>query len=168
VFLVGHGGRDGFHVGGVEPADNADDTGLGSDGVLTGEALLSTVRSLRQDDRFRRMLIVAEACHGGVLGVPFEETVDKVPGVLLLTGASPFENSLGTNYDPESALWLADEFAFQLHQQIETPEPGLTLDELYVERLYPAVRGSHVSIYNAASFGTLSSVEVREFTGPPG
>jgi hypothetical protein len=167
VFLVGHGGRDGFHVGGTQPADSAEDTGLPSTGVLTGEALVSTVRALRTDNRFRLMLIVTEACHGGVLGVAFDEAIDKVPGVLVLTGASPFENSLGTNYDAENEVWLADEFAFLLHQEIATPEPGLTLDELYVERLYPAVRGSHVSIYNAASFGALSSVEVRDFTGPP-
>lgn len=167
VFLVGHGGRDGFYVGGTQPADNASDTALGSDGLLTGEALLACVRSLREDDRFRRMLIVAEACFGGVLGVPFDQTPDPVPGVLVLTGASPFENSLGTNYDAENKVWLADEFAFRLHEELEDLEADLTLDELYVDRLYPEVRGSHVSIYNAAAFGALSAVKVSEFTAPP-
>ncbi len=167
VFLVGHGGRDGFYVGGVRPADNASDTALGSEALLTGEALLATVRSLRDDDRFRRMLIVVEACFGGVLGVPFEATGDKVPGVLVLTGASPFENSLGTNYDAENRVWLADEFAFRLQQEIEDLQDDLTLDSLYVDRLYPEVRGSHVSIYNAAAFGSLAAVAVSEFTAPP-
>lgn len=168
VFLVGHGGRDGFYVGGTVAADNAGDSDAGSGGLLTGQALLETVASLRDDDRFRRMLIAVEACFGGVLGRSFAEAEEPVNGVLVLTGASPFENSLAANYDADTGLWLADEFAFRLHDALADPALGdLALDDLYVDWLYPHVRGSHVSIYNASSFGSLADVTAREFVNPP-
>jgi len=164
VFLVGHGGRDGFHLGGTRPADNAGESDAG--GLLTGANLRDAARALRDDGRMRRMLIVVESCFGGGLGVPFTE--DPVDGVLLLSGASPFENSLAANYDPDAQLWLADEFAFRLHEELSAPDVAtLTLDTLYVDRLYPQVRGSHVSIYGASTFGSLGDVGVTEFIAPP-
>ncbi len=60
---------------------------------------------------YRRMLIAVESCESGSLGQGLD-----APGALMITAASPVENSLSTNYDPSAVTWLADQFSYQLWQ----------------------------------------------------
>jgi glycosylphosphatidylinositol transamidase (GPIT) subunit GPI8 len=144
VFIVGHGGD-----GGV---------GVGYD-LLTPDALRGALAGLHAQNRYRRVLVEIESCHGGVMGAALD-----VPGVLLISGANPFENSLGANYDPELDAWVADQFAYAFHR-VAAASPAIDLSDAY-EKLYAGVSGSHVSVYNYLNFGDLSEIPLAEFLQP--
>src|SRR5437899_944186 len=103
----------------------------------------------------RRMLIVVEACEGGVLGQGL-----TAPGALLLSAANPTENLLSANYDSASKTWLADQFSYQLWQA-SAQLPNASVDDVY-QHLYLNVEGSHVSAYGPR-FGDARTVPLREF-----
>jgi ABC-type branched-subunit amino acid transport system substrate-binding protein/glycosylphosphatidylinositol transamidase (GPIT) subunit GPI8 len=154
VFIAGHGNQNGVYLGLGEsvPSPNS------AYSVITPDLLDQTVATMAADHDYRQMLITVEACEGGVLG----ENLDA-PGALLISAASPVENSLSANYDPASLTWLADQFAYQLWRS-ETKTPNLSLDALY-EHLYLNVDGSHVSAYGS-DFGDAEHVRIREFLTP--
>jgi glycosylphosphatidylinositol transamidase (GPIT) subunit GPI8 len=146
VFLVGHGDSRGLCL-----KDCAEH--------LSPTDLQQAIDEMSAAGRFRRMLVVVEACHGGVMGTGL-----STPGVLLLTGANAVENSLATNYDQRLNAWLSDEFAFAYYSTLRT-QPKLHLYDLYRET-YLAVPGSHVTLFNAGNFGDLSQIDVSEFLNP--
>jgi len=122
---------------------------------VTPPLLDQTVAAMAARRAYRRMLIVVEACDGGVLGARID-----APGVLLLSAASSTENSLSANYDPHGQTWLADQFSYKLWQA-ESQMPNTTLDDLYRHR-YLNVAGSHVTAYGPR-FGDAGRVPVSEF-----
>jgi glycosylphosphatidylinositol transamidase (GPIT) subunit GPI8 len=154
VFVAGHGNQNGIYLGLGQPVPSPS----GSYSILAPADLEPTVNAMAAQHRYRRMLIAVEACQAGVLG----EHLDA-PGVLLVSAASPVENSLSANYDPEASTWLADQFAYQLWNA-ESSAPNTSLDQLY-QRLYLSVRGSHVSAYGPG-FGNFASVPISEFLTP--
>lgn len=154
VYLAGHGNQDGLYLGLGEPVPSPS----GTYSVLTPQLLDQTIAAMAAEHHYRRLLVAVEACEGGVLGQDLD-----APGALLISAASPVENSLGTNYDPALKTWLADEFSYQLWQA-EGATPGLSLDQLY-EHLYLNVAGSHVSAYGPA-FGNAAAVSLRQFFTP--
>jgi glycosylphosphatidylinositol transamidase (GPIT) subunit GPI8 len=126
--------------------------------ILRPVDLAQTVSSMFEQQRYRLMFIAIESCQGGVMGTELD-----TPGVLLLSGANPFENSLSANYDSSHRIWLADSFAYQLNQ-IEALTPGISIDDLY-KGLYMSMNGSHVSAY-APAFGSADEVKIEEFITP--
>jgi glycosylphosphatidylinositol transamidase (GPIT) subunit GPI8 len=154
VFMSGHGGIQGLFVG-VDRA--VDQVSTGS--FLSPEALGKTIGEMQAAGRYRRVLIALEMCHGGVMGRAL-----TAPGSLLISGANANENSLATNYAPDLDAWLADEFAVALTGSAER-NPTQTLGQLYRD-VYLHVPGSHVSVYNAANFGSLDAISLSEFVSP--
>jgi ABC-type branched-subunit amino acid transport system substrate-binding protein/glycosylphosphatidylinositol transamidase (GPIT) subunit GPI8 len=154
VFVVGHGGRQGLFLHQSREQDVVDETE-----VLTPAMLGATVADMAARGRYRRMLFVVEACRGGVLGSALSSD-----GVLLMSGANPFENSVATHYDPELGQWLADDFASRL-AEVATGDSDISLAELY-KHLYLRVAGSHVFVANQARFGDARSVPLSDFVTP--
>ena len=143
VFIIGHGGSEGVCMG--ECGE-----------YISPEDLQAAVARMSAEARFRQLLIVVEACHGGVMGTGISE-----PSVMLISGANPYENSMATNYDSDLDAWISDEFAFAYYSAIQS-ENTPTLLNLY-QQVYLQVPGSHVTVYNAENFGDLSEVNIAEF-----
>jgi ABC-type branched-subunit amino acid transport system substrate-binding protein len=154
VFVAGHGDEQGIYFGLNGPIPRSD----AHYSVLTRDALQRAVAAMAAGHRYRRMLIAIEACKGGTLGVGLD-----APGAVLLSGASPVEDSESANYDPDGQVWLADQFSFEL-SKAAAESPSLSLDQLQ-QRLYLRVNGSHVSAYGNAS-GNPLQVAVAEFVRP--
>jgi ABC-type branched-subunit amino acid transport system substrate-binding protein/glycosylphosphatidylinositol transamidase (GPIT) subunit GPI8 len=154
LFMVGHGNLNGVYLGLNEAVPDADS----EYSILKPADLSEAVAAMSQQARYRRMLIVVESCHGGIMGSGLE-----APGALLIASANPFENSLSANYEPSQGIWLADQFAYQL-RQVAALDPGITIDHLY-QSLYLRVNGSHVSAY-APAFGDIDAVKLEEFITP--
>ncbi len=152
LFIVGHGGTSGVYL-------DTKDSKNESDVRLTPSLLAKTIDEMYQGKKYRRLLMVVEACHAGTLGKDL-----KSPGMLLITGANPWENSLGTNYDHHLDAWLADEFAYQLWKEASSHSEK-SIRHIY-EHLYKSVPGSHVSLYNLANFGNIDQIELFEFLDP--
>jgi glycosylphosphatidylinositol transamidase (GPIT) subunit GPI8 len=130
----------------------------GQHSILTPGALDQTVATMAAEHRYRRLLIVAESCESGALGQDL-----NAPGALLISAASPIENSLSTNYDSDLETFLADQFSFQLWTE-EARATSVSLGDLY-KHLYLNVNGSHVGVYGPA-FGSPASVSLGEFLTP--
>lgn len=154
VYLAGHGNADGLYLGLGEPVP----TPSGEYSVLTPELLDKTISKMAARHRYRRMLVGVEACEGAALGTKL-----SAPGALLVSAASPTENSLSANYDVAYGTWLADEFSFRLWKA-EMQSPHASLDEI-IKRLYLSVDGSHVSTYGPR-FGNPARVSLDEFLTP--
>lgn len=153
VYLVGHGGVEGLHLG----AEDA--TGRGGTGYLDAPLLRQVFNARRSADRHRRLLVVVEACHAGVL-----ESGVAAPGALLVAAASPTENSFSANWDAAGGLWRADQFSWELYRSLSA-DPTRSITEWYTS-LYFKVPGSHVTLYNAARFGNPRLVPVADFISP--
>jgi hypothetical protein len=122
--------------------------------VVTPGALQDAVGAMAANHQYRRLFVAVEACEGGVLGQNM-----NAPGALLLSAASPTEDSLSTNYDPELDTWLADQFSYQYWTaSAATPTP---LGAVY-QRVYLDVDGSHPSAYGS-QFGNPAVVPVGDF-----
>jgi glycosylphosphatidylinositol transamidase (GPIT) subunit GPI8 len=154
VYIAGHGNQNGVYLGLGQPVPSAG----GSYSILTPQLLDQTVSTMARDHRYRRMLIAVDACQAGALG----QNLDA-PGALLLSAASPVEDSLAANYDPALETWLADQFSYRLWQA-EAATPDMSLDRLY-QHLYLTVAGSHVSAYGP-DFGNAATVPLGEFLAP--
>jgi glycosylphosphatidylinositol transamidase (GPIT) subunit GPI8 len=153
VYLAGHGNQDGLYLGLGEAVPSPS----GTYSILTPGLLDQTVAMAAQHG-YRRMLVAVEACEGGVLGQNL-----NAPGALLVTAASPVENSLSANYDFAGQTWLADQFSYQLWRA-ESASPDQSLDALYQD-LCLNVDGSHVSAYGP-DFGDAATVSVGELLTP--
>ncbi|MCU1448556.1 MAG: Legumain [Acidimicrobiales bacterium] len=153
VYMAGHGNQNGLYLGLGDTVPSRDQ----QYSVVTPSALQQTVGTMAAQHRYRRMLVAVEACEGGVLGVGFD-----APGALLMSAASPVEDSLSTNYDPSLDTWLADEFSYQYWSTSQTPTTSLAA--LY-QRVYLDVDGSHPSAYGP-QFGNPATVPVGEFLSP--
>ncbi|MBO0728528.1 MAG: ABC transporter substrate-binding protein [Acidimicrobiaceae bacterium] len=151
VYIAGHGNTSGVYLGLGQPVP---DTGA-SYSILTPQLLDNTIDLMAAGHSYRRILIAVEACQGGVLG----QNLDA-PGALLLSGASPDENSLSANYDVGLHTWLGDQFSYQLWKA-EAAMPTASLEQLY-QHLYLNVTGSHVSAYGP-DFGNIATASLGEF-----
>lgn len=152
VFWVGHGNSYGLFLDNEALTIDSDI----SVALITDESLQSTLQRKFDAHGFRRMFIAVEACQSGALGAQLD-----VPGVFLMTGANPYEDSLSTNYDTSLRTFLADQFAYQLQQQMQTNATA-SMAELYTE-LYSRVPGAHVTGYNMRRFGSLENTFLWEF-----
>jgi glycosylphosphatidylinositol transamidase (GPIT) subunit GPI8 len=151
VYLAGHGNQNGLYLGLGEAVPDPGDRFS----VLTPPLLDDTINSMAARHGYRRMLVVVEACEGGVLGQDL-----TAPGALLISAANSTENSLSANYDTDRHTWLADQFSYQLYQAV-AQSPNASIDDIY-QHLYLNVEGSHVSAYGPR-FGDARSVQLKEF-----
>jgi hypothetical protein len=156
VFIAGHGDTDGVYVGLDQPVAGEGDRYS----VLKPADVAATVAQMHTAGRYRRMLIAIEACKGGVMG-----TALTAPGALLVSAASPVENSISTAFDGKLGTWLADQFAAKL---VAAQRAALRTDvplASALSQIYLGVSGSHVSTYGTG-FGDPHAVGLREFVTP--
>lgn len=144
MFTSGHGTPDGMVL----------ETGIFED--LTPQYWQSVFEEMDDNNNYRQVFWSLEACYSGSIG----ESISS-PGVMLMTGANPYETSKANFYDSELKVWLADKFAFSINNTIsEAPES--LFSELY-EKSYLYVNGSHVSFYNYQNFGNIYETELSDF-----
>ena len=186
IFFSGHGGKKGIALNGNDVEGGLN--GGHSIEFFRPQKLYSTLTSMAENNQYRRLLVAIEACHAGVYGDYFTKKVKQreaiyhsnnggldgfeppLPRVLVLTGATGWENSRASNRDRELDAWLADEFAYSLHQHLSTliSEEAAGSDSVSAigssyGKLYQQVPGSHVSLYNTSSFGDIESISLVEF-----
>ena len=156
VYIAGHGDADGVYFGVENPVIKPGD----EYSVLRPDALAATVSQMQTAGRYRRMLIAVEACKGGVMGAKVD-----APGAMLISAASPTENSISTNFDGKAGVWLADQFSAELVRTMR----GAVSEDLplgsALSKIYLSVSGSHVSSYGSR-FGDAQAVGLREFVTP--
>lgn len=114
---------------------------------------------MQQQQKFRQIFWSFEACYSGNIG---EEI--STPGVLLMTGANPFETSKAHFYVSDLKSWVADKFAYSVNKAI-AENPDIRFHELY-EKSWTYVNGSHVSFYNYQNFGNIYEIKLSEFIRP--
>jgi hypothetical protein len=153
VFWVGHGGTRGLQIGGGDVQESS-----GTSTPISPRDLGLAVQKMFEADRFRRLLLVLEACHGGVMGKHL-----FAPRAVLMTGAGPGENSFGANFDVNARIWRADAFAWSVERAVSN-SPTASVMAVYQDAFFN-VRGSHAKLCNAASFGA-NEVSFSEFMTP--
>lgn len=151
LFIVGHGNDEGVAWMLPESPDGEENHCF-----LRPEAFNDALKRKAEAKGYRQALVIIEACHSGVMGLPFD-----APYALMMTGANPYENSLAANFDLSIRAWLADDFAFRYKTAIAANE-AIAVASLY-EQLYFDVSGSHVSIYNSRSIPDVKAVSISEF-----
>ncbi|MEZ5104630.1 MAG: C13 family peptidase [Draconibacterium sp.] len=147
LFTSGHGVPDGM----VFDGQNHE--------TLNAEYWSILFNSMHNNQRFRQVFWSLEACYSGNIGEGI-----NTPGVMLMTGANPYETSKAYLYDSEIKNWLADKFAYSVNNAIKEM-PILTFYQLY-ERCYSYVNGSHVSFYNYENFGNIHDLSLIDFVKP--
>jgi len=144
MFTSGHGSPSGM----VLESSNLES--------LSPQYWQSVFEEMHQNNKYRQVFWALEACYSGTIG----EAI-SAPGVMLMTGANPYETSKANFYDSELKVWLADKFAFSINNTIsEAPES--LFPELY-EKSYLYVNGSHVSFYNYQKFGNIYETKLSDF-----
>ncbi len=147
IFTSGHGTPEGM----VFEARN--------EASLTPEFWQSVFSAMEENQKYRQVFWALEACYSGKIGQAI-----STPGVMLMTGANPYETSKAHFYDPEIKAWLADKFAYSINNTI-SEAPNIPFNELY-ERSYTYVNGSHVSFYNYQNFGNIYELTLSDFVIP--
>ncbi len=168
IYVAGHGGLFGVGLG----AGTATEGLAGGNVFWEPQALRDTLCTLRAEERVRRVLVELETCHGGVYGDPSFNGVESgcdggatpLGGVLAISAANTVENSLGAGWDLELHQWVGDEFSVAMQARLDVGAADLST--LY-RNVYLAVRGSHVSVYNAAHYGELFALSIDEFITAP-
>ncbi len=151
IFFVGHGTDEGLKVGAT---DHLDWNG-GVVSNMTPKLLAETLSKMYEQERYRRVLLVVESCHSGLMG----QEVDT-PGVVMFTSSNETENSISTQYDVGMDTWLADEFSYEF-QKLCLNQPSTDLVAVY-ESLYLHVYASHVQI-KASDAGNIATMSLDEF-----
>lgn len=154
VFLAGHGNEKGLYLELNQPIPTAGQ----NHSILGPDDLAQTLDSMFVGNRYRRMFLAVESCYGGIFG-----TKIKAPGIVLISGANPFENSLSANYDSTQRVWLADAFAYQLWRALRQ-NSDVSLDSLH-QTVYLNLQGSHATLF-APRFGQLFQIKIQEFIVP--
>lgn len=144
IYIVGHAS------GGVLEFPDSSRMTAGDLGRLTEE--------MYRNQRYKRMLIIAETCDGGSL----EMNVTS-PGILYISASGDTEPAFATDFDEETDLWYSDQFSSTLLSLVKL-SPDLLLDDFNV-RLYLLVKGSHVRFMNKENFGKFN-LPIREFFTP--
>ncbi|MEZ4453701.1 MAG: C13 family peptidase [Nannocystaceae bacterium] len=170
IYLAGHGGGSGMPIGAVTTEDGL----VGGDDTFSPDHLRSSLCALAEAQRYRRALVVIEACYAGVFGEASSGGVEfgcgasagEVPleGVALLTAANGREVSYAGSYDGEVPAWVNDAFSRKSADNLLLG-PQRSLADVYADT-YRGTAGSHPSVFNAEHAGRLSLVSVAEIFGP--
>lgn len=143
VFWCGHG-----NFGRLAWGSTASISSLQFKEILTG---------MHETDKYRKIFIAMDACYSGSIG---EECLG-IPGVFFMTSANSLETSKADMKDETMGIWLSNGFT-RGFQNTVAENPDITIRDLYY-RLVQTTVGSHVSAYNAESFGNLYRTSMSEF-----
>lgn len=129
----------------------------GEDYGLTGDMLAATLEQMQKEGRYRKLMMMAEACYSGSV---MEKCVG-IPGTLFITAANGEETSKADIFNSDLRVWMSNRFTSTFIEQI-TENPHISMRDLYY-RLFINTVGSHVMVYNAHFFGNLYSSDMSEF-----
>ncbi|MBQ3635222.1 MAG: hypothetical protein II951_06350 [Bacteroidales bacterium] len=135
-------------------------SGHGSPGALYwGRKTISygTMRKYLSDMRHRKLLMAVEACYSGGLG----EACEGLPGVLMITAASPYETSKAAVWNKELQVYMTNGFTQGFMEAIKG-NPKVVLRDLYY-KLAETTTGSHVKVYNESVFGSVYKNDMGEW-----
>ena len=120
---------------------------------FTADLLRETAAQMQ----FRKLLIAAEPCYGECV----VQTVEGIPGVLAMSGASAAEQSWADHWNNDARIWMCDRFSLNLVNCL-TDNPQSNFRDIF---LYCAQHtlGSHAKIVNAANYGNLFTTGPAEF-----
>ncbi len=147
IFTAGHGSPEGMDIYGEKQE------------TLTPVFWQSVFNTMYEKQKYRLIFWTIETCYSGATG----EAI-TTPGVMLMTGANPYETSFACFYDAEARAYLADKFAYSINNSMAVA-PNLLFSDLY-ERCFSYVNGSHVSFYNYQNFGNIYQLRLNEFITP--
>lgn len=131
----------------------------GDDDVITSKMISEIFQEMAKEHKFRKMLCLIEACYSGSVA----EKCENIPGLLMLTAANGNETSKADIYNNDLGVWMTNRFTSCLLDEI-AKNPDIPLRELYYN-LFQQTLGSHVSIYNANSYGSVYNNSMREYLG---
>ena len=120
---------------------------------FTADLLGKTARQMQ----FRKLLVVTEPCYSECV----IRSVEGIPGVLAMSGASSQEQSWADCWNDRANVWMCDRFSQNLVNCLSA-NPDTSFRDLF---LYCAQHtlGSHARIINAANFGNLYTTGPAEF-----
>ena len=125
--------------------------------AITGNMLSSAFSQMHTAHAYRKVLMMVEACYSGSV----MEQCTGIPGMLFITAANGDETSKADVFSESLKVWMSNRFTSTFIQQI-TDNRGIAMRDLYY-RLFINTVGSHVMVYNAASFGNLYNSDMNEF-----
>jgi ABC-type branched-subunit amino acid transport system substrate-binding protein len=125
---------------------------------MTSGVLASLTDEMYKKGMFRKMLIMAETCHGESIGAKI-----NTPGVIFYTGSAEDEASYGSQYDYNIRQWLSDDFTSRSLESISA-NPAMTIEELYTS-VYSKIIGSHARLLNYSNCSCLTDA-VSDFVKP--
>lgn len=146
VYWSGHG-NPGYFVWGK--------SGTG----LTKKMLKDFLVQYEQDNKYRKMLWIAEPCYSGSVGEAVNES--KAKHLLFMTSSNNQETSRTVCFDYAYDLMMADLFTKNVVSMMEE-NPNITYGTLY-EQLVSKTWGSHPQIFGADTFDKLYTSYPREF-----
>lgn len=124
---------------------------------FTGDSLANAFRKMKEDKRYRKLLMMVEACFsGGVM-----EECAGIPGMLFITAAGADETSKADVFSSRLKAWMSNRFTSTFIEQIGENK-AVAMRDLYY-RLFINTVGSHVMVYNADYYGNLYSANMAEF-----
>ena len=125
--------------------------------AMTGDKLSSVFEDMNRKRRYRKLLMMVEACFsGGVM-----KQCEGIPGMLFVTAANGDETSKADVFNSEMKVWMSNRFTSTFIEQI-TDNKEVAMRDLYY-RLFINTVGSHVMVYNAENYGNLYSANMSEF-----
>ncbi|MCH5216137.1 MAG: ABC transporter substrate-binding protein [Muribaculaceae bacterium] len=124
---------------------------------ITGDQLSDALNDMYNQNRYRKLLMMVEACYsGGVL-----QQCEGMPGMLFITAANADETSKADVFNAEMRVWMSNRFTSTFIEQI-TQNRAISMRDIYY-RLFINTVGSHVMVYNAVNYGNLYSADMSEF-----
>ena len=154
-FWTGHGkNRDGNPKKG-----QFEWSGKASGAGFTTEIMAETLNEMKTHNRFRKLLVLTEACYSAsVMNV-----AEGIDGVLAITASNGSESSLSDEYSTELQSWLSNRFTYNLTESIvNAGDSSLHFSDLYKYLVLHTI-GSHVCVFNSARFENLNIGTVAEF-----
>lgn len=129
----------------------------GSTASVSSAQFRDMLSGMYEGKKYRKMFVAMDACYSGSIG---EECLG-IPGVLFMTSANSLETSKADMKDETMGIWLSNGFTRGFQKTIEN-DPDISIRNLYY-KLVPTTVGSHVSVYNAESFGNIYRASMSEF-----
>ncbi|MDE6793217.1 MAG: hypothetical protein K2J48_09055, partial [Muribaculaceae bacterium] len=121
----------------------------GSNASVSAAQFRDMLSGMYEAKKYRKIFVAMDACYSGSIG---EECIG-MPGVLFMTSANSLETSKADMKDETMGIWLSNGFTRGFQKTIEN-DPDISIRNLYY-KLVPTTVGSHVSVYNAESFGNI-------------
>lgn len=129
----------------------------GSKSNIYGSQINDILREMNEKQKYRKMLFSMDACFSGSIG----EACEGIPGILFITSANAFETSKADMRDPDMGIWLSNGFTRAFQEAIDN-NPDITVRDLYYKLARQTV-GSHASVYNSGSYGSVFKNSMWEY-----